>query len=98
MAQLPVDIHPEAIAEAQAAYRWYRERNRNAAAAFLAELDRAVKAISEDPARWPAHVHGTRRFLLRRFPFVVVYRQTDQTIEVIAVAHGRRRPDYWIER
>ena len=60
MAQLPVDIHPEAIAEAQAAYRWYRERNRNAAAAFLAELDRAVKAISEDPARWPAHVHTAR--------------------------------------
>lgn len=60
MAQSPVDVHPEAIAEAQAAYRWYQERNKTAAEAFLAELDRAAELISEGPIRWPAHLHGTR--------------------------------------
>ena len=98
MAQQPVDIHPEAVAEAQAAYRWYRERNEIAAAAFLAELDRAIEVISEGPVRWPTHFHGTRRFLLRRFPFAVVYREAGQTIQVVAVAHGRRKPGYWKER
>jgi hypothetical protein len=52
-----------------------RERNETAAEAFLAELDRAVELISESPMRWPNYLHGTRRFLLRRFPFGVVYRQ-----------------------
>ena len=75
MAQRPVDVHPEAVAEAQAAYRWYRERNETAAEAFLVELDRAVELISEGPLTWPVYFHSTRHFLLRRFPFSVVYRE-----------------------
>ena len=95
MAQRSVDLHPEAIAEAQAAYRWYRERNETAAEAFLAELDRAVELISEGPMRWPVYLHGTRRLLLRRFPFFVVYREVGEALQVVAVAHGRRKPGYW---
>jgi plasmid stabilization system protein ParE len=95
MAQPPVDIHPEAVAEAQAAYGWYRERNETAAEAFLAELDRAVELISEGPMQWPTHLHGTRRFLLRRFPFGVVYRQIGETVQIVAFAHARRKPGYW---
>jgi toxin ParE1/3/4 len=44
------------------------------------------------------HLHGTRKFLLRRFPYAVVYRITESAIQVIAVAHGRRRPSYWKSR
>ena len=98
MAHLPVDVHPEAIAEARAAYGWYRERNETAAEAFLAELDRAVELISEGPMRWPIYLHGTRRFLLRRFPFGVVYRQIGEAVQVVAFAHARRRPGYWTGR
>ena len=95
MAQRPVDVHPEAVTEAQAAFRWYRDRSETAAEAFLAELDRAIDLILEAPMRWPAYLHRTRRFLLRRFPFIVVYRQVGETIQVVAVAHGRRKPGYW---
>lgn len=61
MAQ-PVEVHPEAVLEAQGAYRWYCDRNEAAAEAFLAELDRAVDLISENPVQWPVHLHGTRHF------------------------------------
>jgi plasmid stabilization system protein ParE len=67
----PVEVHPEAVLEAQAAYNWYHDRNDTAAEAFLAELDRAVELISESSMRWPIYLHGTRHFLLRRFPFVL---------------------------
>jgi plasmid stabilization system protein ParE len=93
-----VDIHPEAIAEARAAYRWYRERSASAAAAFLAELDLAVAAIAEDLEMWPRYAHGTRRYILHRFPFYLVYRETADRLEIIAVAHGRRKPGYWKNR
>ena len=53
MSSQHVDIHPEAIAEAQAATRWYRERSASAAEAYLAELDLAVEAIAENPKMWP---------------------------------------------
>jgi plasmid stabilization system protein ParE len=93
-----VDIHPEAIAEAQAAQRWYRERSASAAEAYLAELDSAVEAIAENPEMWPRYVHGTRRFMLHRFPFYLVYRETAGRLEIIAVAHARRKPGYWKNR
>lgn len=93
-----VDIHPEAIAEAQAANRWYRERSPSAAAAYLAEIDLAVAAIAENPEMWPRYVHGTRRYIFHRFPFYLVYRVTADRVQIIAVVHGRRKPGYWKNR
>jgi len=93
-----VDIHPEAIAEAQAANLWYRERSASAAEAYLVELDLAVEAIAENPEMWPRYVHGTRRYIFHRFPFYLVYRETAGRLEIIAVAHGRRKPGYWRKR
>ena len=92
------EIHPEAIAEARAANRWYRTRSISAADAYLAELDQAVVAIAENPDRWPWYVYGTRRYVFRRFPFYVVYRERSETIQIIAVAHTRRKPGYWKRR
>lgn len=93
-----VEIHPEAIAEAQAANQWYRERSASAADAYLSELDSAVEAIAENPKMWPRYVHGTRRYIFQRFPFHLVYRKIAVKIEIIAVAHGRRKPGYWKNR
>ena len=93
-----VDVHPEAVAEARAATRWYRERSASAADAFLAEVDRAVQRIAEDPETWPRYVQGTRRYVLKRFPFYLIYRKISGKLQIIAIAHGRRRPGYWKSR
>ncbi len=34
----------------------------------------------------------------RRFPYILVYRLAEHRIEIIAVAHGRRRPGFWKRR
>ena len=91
-------LHPEAVAEARSATHWYRERNADAAKAFVAELERAFLCIAESPERWPVIETDRRRFVLRRFPFSVVYRLKSGRVEVLAVAHGRRRPGYWRDR
>jgi len=98
MPSLAVEVHPLAADEAEAAERWYRERNETAAARFRRELDRAVGLIAERPEAAPPYVGNTRRFLLRRFPFFVVYRLFSQHVQVVAVAHARRRPRYWLDR
>ena len=66
--------------------------------ALRAALDQVVSEILESPERWPLHQHNTRKVLLRRFPYSVIYRITESAIQVIAVAHGRRRPGYWKTR
>ena len=91
-------FHPDAVLEARAAHDWYAERSAVAAEAFLAELDDAVAQVTSHPKRWPGYLAETRRYLFKRFPFLLVYRERADAIEVIAVAHGRRRPGYWRDR
>ena len=88
----------EALEEAEAAARWYAERSSSAAAAFADEIDAAITAIAQNPDAWPPYDHGTRHYLLRRYPFSVVYRVESARILIVAVAHGRRRPGYWKSR
>jgi plasmid stabilization system protein ParE len=78
-----------------AAADWYAERGPIAAEAFVKEIEKAVHEVSNAPSRWPLFVSGTRRFLLRRFPYYIVYRERGDAVEIIAVAHARRRPGYW---
>lgn len=65
---------------------------------FLDELDRAIDRIGQNPEQYPRHDFGTRRIVLRRFPFVIVFRDAAAGLEIIAIAHGRRCPGYWRER
>lgn len=97
---LPVNIefHPDAVAEAKAARMWYAQRSPAAAQAFVDELDRAIETIVANPNRWPVYVRTTRRYLFHRFPFLLVYRVTENHIQIVAVAHAHRRVGYWKER
>ncbi|MDA1052539.1 MAG: type II toxin-antitoxin system RelE/ParE family toxin [Planctomycetota bacterium] len=94
----PIELHPAAIEEGRAAREWYEERSASASNAFMAELDVAIERIAADPERYASYLHGTRRYLLKRFPFFVVYRVAPETLQVIAVAHGKRKPGYWRDR
>lgn len=88
----------EAVADAEGAAQWYAERSATAATRFSTELDQAEAAILERPEAWPANSDGDRRYLLRRFPFSVVYRVEPTRVVIVAVAHARRRPQYWKHR
>ena|SRR5579862_1101189 len=93
-----LELHPEALAEADGALLWYRERSAGAARAFVSEVQRALNRVAEAPQRWPLAKAGWRRYPLQRFPYFVVYQEMRDFILIVAVAHGRRRPGYWRER
>jgi plasmid stabilization system protein ParE len=95
---LAVEYLDEALHEAEAAARWYAERSPIAALGFSDEIDAAISSIEQFPEAWPPFEHGTRRYLLRRYPFSVIYRIEPQRILVVAVAHAHRRPGYWTSR
>ena len=98
MTPKPLVVHPAALAELEAATEWYRARSERAFEGFLKEIDKTIEQIARDPSRFAPFDFGTRRALLRRFPYVIVFRQTPSQLEIVAVAHGRRRPGYWRER
>ncbi len=93
-----VRFHPAAAQEAESAYDWYAARNPAVARGFREELQHAVDAVAENPDTWPRHGRRARRYIFPRFPFSLVYVLRTDEVEVIAVAHGRRRPGYWLSR
>ena len=88
----------EARREVDDALQWYLARSRQAAEAFLRELEHAAVLIAESLGVWPRYEGESRRYVLRRFPFDIIYRESGRTIEVIALAHHKRKPGYWHRR
>jgi len=94
----PLAFHPEARQDIIGAYEWYAAQSQQAADRFFEELLPALDRIQEWPGLYPANLHGTQRLVLSRYPFSIIYRELLEEIQVIAVAHAKRRPGYWSGR
>jgi toxin ParE1/3/4 len=93
---------PEARLEVLAAVNYYYECDggeNSLASDYYRELQKAEQDILDMPDFWGSVGKGFHRKLMRRFPFGVIYHQLDKkTIEIVAVAHQKRKPNYWAER
>lgn len=58
----------------------------------------AEDLIAEFPHASPEVRSGIRRHSMRSFPCALVYAVEDEAVLILAVAHHRRRPDYWLSR
>jgi plasmid stabilization system protein ParE len=65
-----IEFHDEAAAEYDASFDWYLEHSPDAARKFDAEVEHAISQITKFPLRWASSPLNTRRYLLRRFPFL----------------------------
>ncbi len=93
------EFHPAAAAEFLESVGFYESRVQGLGAAFIAEFETAIDLICEAPQLRPIeYLPDIRRGLLQRFPFGVVYRIKQSTIQILAVAHDKRRPQYWLGR
>lgn len=92
------EFHPAAEDEFLAAARYYESQAQNLGTEFI----EAVEATSAHLCRFPdtGRPFGSRlrRFLVRRFPYALIYRAASERVLIVAVAHVRRRPGYWRER
>ena len=98
MSDFVVVIAPAAERDIADAFLWYRERNTLVADGFRAEVVGVVERISARPLSTPANANGNRYRVLKRFPYSVFYEVTGNIVTILAVAHHRRRPDYWHKR
>jgi plasmid stabilization system protein ParE len=98
MGSKPFRFHPEAREDFRDAMHWYRSRSVIASAEFRRTVSDAIRHISQAPHRWPQYLHGTRRLVLDRFPFSVIYLNDPDLVTIIAVAHSKRKPGYWKHR
>ena len=98
MASFSLSLHPEAELDLLDGVDWYAERNSDTAEAFQIAVERAGQMIRRAPHTWPSHTLGTQKHRVKRFPYKIIYRIVDSKIQVLAVMHDRRRPQYWAHR
>jgi plasmid stabilization system protein ParE len=67
-------------------------------AEFLAEVGPVINILRDHPELGRPIGRGLRRTLLHCFPFCLIYFVEVDTVVIVAVAHQRRRPDYWRDR
>ena len=93
-----IEYHPLAKLELQESARWYDDRMTGLGFEFLLEVKSAESKIQKNPDTWPNYEEGTKRFLLKKFPYAIIYLVTEDRIQFIAVAHCKRKPGYWKRR
>jgi len=94
-----ISVHPAAADELREAAKFYSDRADQALGLTLvAEFERALNFLSNNPELGAVWRGTARRFPLRRFPYNLVYQVEPQELRVIALAHQRRRPSYWKNR
>lgn len=91
-------FHPEARFEFREDALFYESCRTGLGRRFRDAVRDAIASIVEDPLRWPLFEGGTRRCVMRRFPYAIVYLLEHDTAFIVAVMHCSREPGYWHER
>jgi plasmid stabilization system protein ParE len=97
-AALIIDYHPEAAAELVESARFYEDRAAGLGQRFLDAVEASLAKLQYNPALGSADERGRRRWLVHRFPYLIIYRFDTEFLHVIAVAHTSRKPGYWASR
>jgi hypothetical protein len=92
-----VELHPQADAELAAEVEFYDDRQRGLGERFYREVLACLDWIVKNPTL-PRLRKNHRRVNLKAFPFYVAYNVESDRIWVLAVAHGHRKPGYWLDR
>ena len=84
-----------ARAEFLAALEFYEKEAPGLGAEFDAEIADVENRLLQHPGSGAPFGEGTRRAILRSFPYSVIYHVAAEEVLIVAVAHQRRRPDFW---
>ena len=98
-----VRLSPEAIDELVETAQWYQSSRPGLESEFVAEVDRVLPLIASSPKASPRLLDlpadlEIRRALLPRFPYTLIFMDLGEHVRVLAVAHAKRRPGYWLDR
>ncbi len=96
---MTVEYHPAVEAELEEIRNFYDGRRPGLGREFIDEFERLVLRMTAAPGRWMVVEADIRRALMRRFPYVIYFKQVGQErIRITVVKHQRRHPAYGRER
>lgn len=95
---MEIEFHPDAVLEIREATLYYQTQQVGLGKRFLLTVEESLTRISNFPESFPVVDSNIRQCKVARFPYAIVYRVQVNYIQVIALAHSRRKPQYWARR
>jgi len=93
-----VTVTPEAEEDLLQSFLWYEEQRKGLGHHFMLQIAAAMDLLKRDPHIHPEEYKGSRKHLIRRFPYKIIYIVESERMTVIAVIHSRRNPALIEER
>ena len=94
-----IDYHPAIAAELEEIRDHYESCSFGLGTDFIDEFERQVFAIAAMPTRWMVLRGDLRRSLMKRFPYVILFRIIGEDgIRVTVVKHEKRHPAFGLQR
>ena len=91
-------ILQQAFEELNAAVAYYEEQQPGLGLRLKDEVDKHINWILSNSSVPRVRSGGYRRVNLKVFPYYLAYIIREDTLWILAVAHGHRKPEYWIKR
>lgn len=76
------------------AYHWYEDKRPGLGDELLKEIETAYRKIANNPQHYGFidERKELRDYLIHRFPYLIVYRVKNETVEIVAVHHASKNP------
>lgn len=92
-------FHPLAEQELIDAADYYESQRPSLGLELLGEVEQSINFLIRYPEAGVRVGDSVRRLVLPKFPYSILYRVLETgEIRILAIAHHKRRPQYWIER
>ncbi len=98
---MPSEIvyHPDALREVKEALTYGLENWPERVADLRNELGAKIEFIRADWVHRSPNEYGVLRINLgQRLPYHLIYRLSEERVEILAFSHHRQRPGYWQDR
>jgi plasmid stabilization system protein ParE len=91
-------FEPAASRELNEAADFYDLEQLGLGTAFLDAVQAALLTVADNPQAFPLELGETRKCVVSRFPYSILYWFDGAVVHVSAIAHHKRRPGYWGDR
>ena len=95
---IPFGFNPEARLEFRESARYYESQQRVLGHRYVDAVRDAITRIRSHPQLYREIEPGIRQCRIPRFPYGIIYRVRNLTVEILALMHLNRKPGYWDDR
>lgn len=95
---LPIRLIPEAKFELESAVEWYESQRPGLGIAFLDAVKKRLLGIAATPQMHTIVYKEVRKGVVRKFPYIIYYREQADELLVISIFHTAQDPAIWQSR